>query len=111
MIRLGAKAAGMAQAGGVVFVVVKQADATGAGSGPPLAVDRLTWPPTGDLVFALSEANAMVAGTKLDGDVVVTAHYDQDGEARSKQPGDILGEVRVKVPADNVVLPLDNVLP
>jgi hypothetical protein len=42
---------------------------------------------------------------------VITARYDQDGDAISKQPGDITGQLRVKVPAENVSLVLDNVLP
>ena len=35
---------------------------------------------------------------------------DQDGDAISKQPGDVMGQVKVKVPADNVTLFLDDVL-
>ncbi len=53
----------------------------------------------------------MIAGTQLTGDVVVIARYDQDGDAISKQPGDVLGQLHVTVPAENVVLTLDNVLP
>ena len=58
----------------------------------------------------MTEAQAMIAGTQLTGDVVVTARYDQDGDALSKQPGDISGSIRVKIPADNVTLTLDDVL-
>jgi hypothetical protein len=39
------------------------------------------------------------------------ARYDQDADAISKQPGDVTGQIRVKIPAENVKLSLDTVLP
>ncbi|HEX8107332.1 MAG TPA: hypothetical protein VF516_06355 [Kofleriaceae bacterium] len=93
-----------------VFLIVKRAGPDGAPSGPPLAVDKLTW--TGDgMAFELTEAQAMVAGTDLSGDVVVMARYDQDSDALSRQPGDVTGQIRVKIPAEHVKLMLDTVLP
>lgn len=98
------------KSGTAVFVIVKRAGPDGAPSGPPLAVDKLTW--SGDHVaFELTEAQAMVAGTDLTGSVVVTARYDQDGDALSREPGDVTGQVGVKIPADHVKLTLDTVLP
>lgn len=110
VIALGPKASGGAKAGTAVFVVVKRADASGAPTGTPLAVDKLTWDKA-ELPFEVTERQAMIAGTQLTGDVIIIAHYDQDGDAISKQPGDILGQVRVTVPADNVKLVLDQVVP
>ena len=110
LIKVGAKAADHAKSGGAIFLIVKQADPTGQPTGTPLAVDKLTW--TGkDLPFEMTEGQAMIKGTQLVGDVVITARYDQDGDAISKQPGDITGQLRVKVPAENVSVVLDNVLP
>jgi len=110
VIKIHAKAKDRAAAGGAVFVVVKRAGADGAAQpGPPLAVEKLTWNKD-ELPFELTEQQAMIAGTELTGDVVVQARYDQDGDAISKQPGDIAGSVRVKVPADKVTLTLDDVL-
>jgi hypothetical protein len=106
VIKLGAKAKGKAVAGTAVFVVAKHVDAAGQPTGAPLAVAKLIW--KDDLAFELTEKNAMIAGTELTGDVIVTAHYDLDAEARTKQPGDILGRVRVKVPAENVKIELDD---
>jgi hypothetical protein len=97
------------KAGGAVFLIVKKADASGAPSGPPLAVDKVTY--AENMKWELTEANAMVAGTELSGDVVITARYDQDSDAISKQPGDVTGIARVKVPATNIELKLDTVLP
>ncbi|MGE0868383.1 MAG: hypothetical protein AB7P03_07475 [Kofleriaceae bacterium] len=108
-IKLDAKAKGKVKPGTAVFLVAKRADASGAPSGPPLAVSRLTWD-NKDLVFELTEADAMIQGTEFSGDVIVTARYDQDSEARTKEPGDITGEVRVKVPAANVKIVLNTIL-
>jgi hypothetical protein len=110
LIKIPPKAVDHAKSGGAIFVIVKQADAAGQPAGTPLAVDKLTW--TGkDLAFELTEGQAMIKGTQLTGDVVILARYDQDGDAISKQPGDITGQLRVKIPADNVSLSLDTVLP
>lgn len=104
------KAGAKLTAGTSVFLIVKRAGPDGAPSGPPLAVDKLTW--TGDgMAFELTEANAMVAGTDLSGDVIVMARYDQDSDALSRQPGDVTGQVRIKIPAEHVKLTLDTVLP
>jgi hypothetical protein len=109
-ITIDAKAKDRVKPGTSVFLIVKRAGADGAPSGPPLAVDKLSW--SGDGVpFELTDEQAMVAGTELSGDVVVMARYDQDSDALSKEPGDVTGQIRVKVPADNVKLSLDTVLP
>ena len=109
VIKIHEKAKARASAGTSLFVVVKRADASGQPVGMALAVDKLTW--TGnDLTFELTEKQAMVAGTELTGEVVVTARYDQDGDAISKDPGDIVGSARVKLPADKVQITLDTIL-
>ncbi|HLL20809.1 MAG TPA: hypothetical protein VK427_01700 [Kofleriaceae bacterium] len=108
-LKVDAKLKDKVKAGGAIFLIVKKADANGAPSGPPLAVDKVTY--ADNLAFELTEANAMVAGTELAGDVVVTARFDQDSDAISKQPGDVTGTARVKVPAENVEVKLDTVLP
>jgi len=110
LIKVGSKAVDHAKAGGAIFVVVKQADPSGQPMGTPLAVDKLTWNGK-DLPFEMTEGQAMIKGTQLVGDVVITARYDQDGDAISKQSGDIIGQLRVKIPAENVSVVLDNVLP
>lgn len=110
VIKVHAKAKSRVAAGGAVFVIVKKAGPDGAPLGPPVAVDKLTWQKD-ELPFEMTEAQAMIAGTELTGDVIVTARYDQDGDALSKQPGDITGSIKVKIPADNVTLTLDEVLP
>jgi hypothetical protein len=108
-IKVHAKAKDRVAMGGAIFITVKKAGPDGAPSGPPLAVDKLTWAKD-ELKFSMTEAQSMIAGTELTGDVVVTARYDQDSDAISKQPGDVVGSVRVKIPADNVNLTLDDIL-
>jgi hypothetical protein len=108
VIKVHAKAKDRLAAGGAIFVIVKKS-VDGAPAGPPLAVDKLTWTKD-ELPFEMTERQAMTAGTELTGEVVVTARYDQDGDALSKQPGDVSGSVRVKVPASKVTLMLDDVL-
>jgi hypothetical protein len=109
-ISVDAKAKDRVKPGTAVFLIVKRAGPDGAPSGPPLAVDKLAWA-SGSVPFELTEAQAMVAGTDLSGDVVVMARYDQDSDALTKQPGDVTGQVRVTIPADKVKLQLDTVLP
>jgi len=109
VLKVDAKAKDKVKAGGAIFLIVKKAGADGQPSGPPLAVDKVMY--QDNLAFELTEANAMVAGTELTGDVVVSARYDQDSDAISKQPGDVTGQARVKVPSDGVQLMLDTVLP
>lgn len=109
VIKVHAKAKDRVSAGGAVFVTVKRS-VDGAPSGPPLAVEKLTWAKD-ELPFEMTEKQAMIAGTELSGEVIVTARFDQDGDAISKQPGDVMGSIKVKIPADKVTLTLDEVLP
>jgi hypothetical protein len=110
VINVNAATKAQAKAGTAIFLVVKRAGPSGEPVGSALAVDKLTWSPAG-LPFELTDAQAMIAGTELTGDVIVTARYDQDSDAISKQPGDIVGQLRVKIPADGLKLTLDTVLP
>jgi len=110
VIKIDPKAKNKVKPGTLVLVFAELPGPDGTPQKPPLAAQRLTWDKD-ELPFELSEANAMVANTQLTGDVFVIAHYDQDGDATSKQPGDVLGQMKVKVPADNVTVLLDNVVP
>jgi len=109
-VKIHPKAKDRVKPGTAVFLIVKRADASGQPTGTPLAVEKLEWGAGDTVPFELTEQQAMIAGTQLTGDVVVIAHYDQDGDAISKQPGDVMGQVKVKIPADNVTLFLDDVL-
>jgi hypothetical protein len=104
VIHVDAKAKDRVKPGSPLFLTVKRAGSDGTPTGPPLAVDKLSW--TGDgMAFELT------GGNDLSGDVIVMARYDQDSDASTKQPGDVTGQLRVKVPADHVKITLDTILP
>jgi hypothetical protein len=110
-IRIADKLADKAQSGSTLFLVARTfVEGGGGGSaGPVLAVQRYTtstWP----LSFELTQDNVMLAGMRLSGKVVLTARVDQDGDAMTKQAGDIEGtSPPITVPAQNVALVLDTV--
>jgi hypothetical protein len=101
---LDAKVKSRVAAGGIIFLAVKKLGPDGVPLKSPLAVDRIEWKDAG-ATFDLTDK----IGGDASGDLVVTAHYDQDGDASSTQIGDVLGQAKIKVPADNVKLVLDTV--
>jgi hypothetical protein len=97
-------------AGDVIFVVARRYEEGATGPGTPLAVQKLTvdkFP----IKFALDSRDAMLAGTTLSGKVVVTVRVDKDGDAITKNPGDVTGQSKpVEPPKKDVVVSLDTVL-
>lgn len=95
--------------GSILYLMVRKPDTAGK-PGTLIAVDKLEWK-GGDIVFELTERHAMVSGAPdMIGDLSLSARVDQDEDAMTRQPGDVVGQIPVKVPADNVVLVLDKVL-
>ena len=78
--------------GSVLFIIVRR-DAGEGQRGMLLAAKKI--PVTGAKMFPYSymvtPKDVMMAGTVLNGSVRVEARVDQDGDAISKQPGDIVG--------------------
>jgi len=108
-IRAGANAGTIAP-GAIVFLSAWPLDKnTGEVLGSPLAVEKLIADKL-PLEFRLDERNMMVKGTQFAGDVIITARVDRDGEARTKEPGDVEGRARATIPADKIDLVLDTVL-
>jgi cytochrome c-type biogenesis protein CcmH len=109
VLRLDDKVKSHVAAGDTIFMVARAADPSGA-PGPILAVKKLNasgWP----LAFSLDGRDAMTAGTKLAGEVIVSVRVDKDGDAMTKNPGDVTGVSRpIVVPADRVVITLDTTL-
>lgn len=107
-LKLGDNVRDKVQAGATLFLAAR-AFSPGGAPGQVLAVKRLTagsWPMT----FELTGSDVMIAGTSLQGKVVLTARIDQDGEAMTKQPGDIEGQLGpIEVPNSSVELTLDTV--
>lgn len=71
--------------GGVLFVFVRPAGATG---GPPLAVQRIS-SPVFPRAFAIGPADAMIEGGPFPDRVTVEARLDGDGDAMTEEPGDL----------------------
>jgi len=106
VLRLDDKVKAKVASGDVIYLVARNADTPG----PPLAVKRLTagsWP----ITFSLDARDAMFEGTKMAGKVIVQVRVDKDGDAATKNPGDVTGVSRaIALPADKVVITLDSVL-
>jgi hypothetical protein len=109
-IRADAQVADAIKSGAVLFLSAWPVDpSTGEVLGAPVAVAKLTVDKL-PAEFELSEHDAMAAGTRFDGDVVITARVDGDGEARTKEPGDVEGRVQARIPAKGLDLVLDTAL-
>jgi hypothetical protein len=94
-----------AGSGVAIFIVAKPV--TG---GVPLAVAKLVYAGGGSIAFHLDDNDTLESGATLVGDVVVTARYDQDGDAITKQPGDLVGSASVHVPAHAISIHVDRSL-
>jgi hypothetical protein len=105
-LQLAPKMKDKVQAGDTIFLVARSADQPG----PPLAVKKLTagaWP----LAFTIDGRDAMVEGTQMKGKVVISVRVDKDGDALSKNPGDVTGTSKpVEPPAKDVLVTLDTLL-
>jgi hypothetical protein len=102
-IRATGEAASAVKPGAVIYVSAVPIDSSsGQATGSAIAVDRfeVTSVP---MPFEL-------AASAYEGEVVITAWTDGDGEARTREPGDAEGRVRARLPADKVDLVLDRVL-
>lgn len=83
-----------------VYIIARKGEA-----GPPLAVKRVATP-TFPLTFELNEGDVMMGGP-FEGDVSLTVRVDKDGDAMSKNPGDLVGKapgVKVGDTAANVTI-------
>jgi len=111
VIKVDDKVKAKVAAGDVIFVVARRYEAGATGPGTPLAVQKLTAADKWPLKFSLDSRDAMLAGTTLSGKVVVTARVDKDGDAITKNPGDVTGQSKpCEPPKKDVVVPLDTVL-
>jgi len=111
VIKVGAKTKDRIKPGASIFLMVRKPTPDGQPTGTLIAVDKVTWTADGQ-GFELTEKHAMIAGgPDLVGELFVLARVDQDLDAMTKQPGDVTGYTRVKIPATGVTLELDTVLP
>jgi hypothetical protein len=108
-LKLSDKVKDKVKAGDVIFLVARRKGEGGA-PGPVVAVRKLeaaTFP----MSFQLDSRDAMMAGTQVQGPLVLTARVDKDGDAMTKNPGDVTGTLEIKsLPQSKAALVLDTVL-
>jgi cytochrome c-type biogenesis protein CcmH len=78
-----------------LFIIARPA---GAAAGPPLAVKKID-KPIFPLSYSLGQENVMMQGAPFAGKVTITARLDKDGNAMTREAGNLIGEYR-KNPAD-----------
>jgi hypothetical protein len=93
---------------GTLYLVARRPSDNPSARGTMIAVKKM--PATKfPLEFTLSAADMPFQNGPFDGDLVLTARIDQDGDPMSHQKGDMLGTLNVHVGAHGVTLPLDQV--
>lgn len=91
-IQLADNLKGDVKAGAVIFIIVRRDEGEGK-RGMMIAAKKLPVPDAKifPLKYIVTGRDVMMAGTKLFGPVRVEARIDHDGDALSKNPGDIVG--------------------
>jgi tetratricopeptide (TPR) repeat protein len=91
-----------------LFIIARPA--SGA-AGPPLAVKKID-KPRFPLAYSLGQENVMMQGTQLSGKITLSARLDKDGNAMTREAGNITGEYRnnpVDIGSQNVDIALDQI--
>ena len=102
VIRASGEAAAAIKPGAVLYLSAVPIDPdSGRPTGNAIAVDRFE-------VKALPMPFELFGGP-FEGNVVITAWTDGDGEARTREPGDAEGRVQARVPADRIEVVIDEV--
>jgi hypothetical protein len=93
----------------VLFIIARSG---GAGGGPPLAVKKIDRP-VFPLTYTLGPENVMMQGMPLSGKIAISVRLDADGNAMTRQPGDLIGEYKnnpVEAGAQKVDIVIDRAL-
>jgi hypothetical protein len=105
-LRIAAELAGRVPDGAVLFLIARR-----GGAGPPLAVQRIA-EPRFPLEFSIGPDDRMLEAIPFAGPLELSARIDADGNAMSRQPGDLEG--RAAAPASpgalGVAIEIDAVL-
>jgi hypothetical protein len=105
-VSLAPELAGRAPEGAVLFLIARR-----GGAGPPVAVERIA-APSFPLDFSLGPEDRMIQTLPFAGELQISARLDADGNALSRQPGDLEGRSAGAVApgATGVAVVLDEVL-
>ncbi len=92
----------------MLFVIARRSLPVG---GPPLAVLRVP-KPNFPLAFEIGQPQVMIPGMRFEGEIALSARLDSDGDAMTKLPGDLVGEITAPLPpgSSGVTLVLDRKL-
>jgi cytochrome c-type biogenesis protein CcmH len=83
---------GVEPGAGILFVIARR----GEGAGPPLAVRKLDasrFP----VEFSIGASDVMIPGLRFEGDIVLTARLDRDGNPMTRDPADLSGALPDRV--------------
>jgi len=105
-IRLAPALAGRVPDGAVLFLIARR-----GGAGPPLAVQRIPQPRF-PLEFSIGPDDRMLETIPFAGELELSARVDADGNAMSRQPGDLEGRAAAPAApgASGVAIEIDAVL-
>jgi cytochrome c-type biogenesis protein CcmH len=96
--------------GAALFIMARR---FGAAAGPPLAVTKID-KPTFPLAYSLGQENVMMQGTPFTGKINISVRLDKDGNAMTRETGNLVGEYRknpAEVGSHNVDVVLDQIAP
>ena len=91
-----------------LFIIARPA---GSAAGPPLAVKKIDRP-SFPLAYSLGQENVMMQGTPFAGKINITVRLDKDGNAVTREAGNLLGDYKknpVTVGSQNIDIILDQV--
>jgi len=106
VVQLAPELADRAPKAGILFVIVRRGQA-----GPPTAVKRFP-APSFPVRFSIGPEDRMIQTMPFEGPLQLTARLDADGNAMTREPGDLQGELPQPVSpgATGLTLTLDQVL-
>jgi cytochrome c-type biogenesis protein CcmH len=91
-----------------LFIIARPA---GGAAGPPLAVRKIE-KPVFPLSYSIGQENVMMQGTLFAGKINISVRLDKDGNAMTREAGNVLGDYRqnpVDVGSQSVDIVLDQV--
>jgi hypothetical protein len=97
-------------ANATLFIIARRADVA---TGPPIAVKKIDRPRF-PLTYSLGQENVMMQGTALPEKISLGARLDKDGNAMTREAGNITGEYRknpVMAGSTNIDIVLDQIAP
>jgi cytochrome c-type biogenesis protein CcmH len=107
-ISVEAKLQGKIDPGATLFLIAR---AAAGAAGPPLAVKKIDQPKF-PVAYSLGQENVMMQGTPFTGKINISARLDKDGNAMTREAGNLLGDYKknpVDVGSQNVDIVLDQV--